>query len=236
MRWLIQASVLWLAVACEPGVGSDCDPNEARCLNESTELVCQDGKYIATPCRGPGGCAVLPTVGVACDITKNQPGDACATTEAGVASCVSDHRMIVCRNQKYAFEPCRGKNGCENSRGRALCDKSLAQLGDPCKSDGEKACDLRGRELLVCHNSKMASLYRCLGPRGCQSKGKLGCDMSVADKGDACAPEMEGAAACTPDQTGILACKGGKFVRDEDCKQGQSCTVEGAPKCEKTGP
>ncbi len=229
--WLA-GGCLWF-LGCEPGVGSSCDPDEARCLNPTTELVCQDGKYIATPCRGPGGCAVLPNVGVACDITKNKPGDDCAAGEEGVASCVSDHRMIVCREGKYAFEPCRGSDGCENSRGRARCDKSLAMPGDPCQQEGEKACEVRGQELLVCRGGKMSALYRCLGAEGCQAKGKLKCDMSVADKGDACDPEMEGAAACTPDKSAILVCKGGKFVKDEDCRDGKSCNPEGATRCEK---
>ncbi len=226
-------AVLVLVSACEPGVGSSCDPNEARCLNPSTQLVCQDGKYIATPCRGPGGCAVLPTVGVACDITKNKPGDQCSLGEEGVASCVSDHQMIVCRSGSYRFEPCRGSAGCENSRGRALCDKSMASVGDPCKEEGSKACAVGAQELLTCRAGKMEPLYRCLGPEGCQTSGKLSCDMSIADKGDPCDPEMEGAAACTPDKTSVVSCKQGKFVKDEDCGPGQLCNPSGSTRCEK---
>ena len=225
--------LLLIVSACEPGLGSSCEPDEARCLNASTQLVCQDGKYIATPCRGPGGCAVLPTMGVACDITKNKPGDQCAMAEEGVASCVSDHQMIVCRAGMYRFEPCRGSAGCENSRGRALCDKSLARAGDACKEEGSKACGVGAQELLTCHAGKMEPLYRCLGPEGCRAKGKLNCDMSIAEKGDPCDSQMEGAAACTPNKTSVVTCKGGKFVKDEDCGPGKLCNPSGSTRCEK---
>lgn len=231
--WAVLSALLLALPGCEPGVGSSCDQAEARCLNESTQLVCQEGKYVATPCRGPGGCALLPTVGVACDITRNKPGDVCAVGEEGVASCVNDHRMIVCRSGKYVFEPCRGADGCENSRGRARCDKSIALSGDPCKTDGEKACDTKRQELLECQGGKMTPLYRCLGENGCQVKGQLNCDLSVADKGDPCATQMEGAVACTPDRTGLVTCKGGKFVKDQDCAKDQVCQPGAATKCVK---
>lgn len=186
---------------------------------------------MATPCRGPGGCAVLPTVGVACDITRNKPGDLCAKGEEGVASCTSDHQMIVCRGGTYRFEPCRGKEGCENSRGRANCDKTLASVEDPCKEEGSKACEVKGQDLLVCKGGKMALLYRCLGPNGCQAVGQLNCDLSVADKGDPCDAKMEGASACTPDKTAILACRSGKFVKDQDCDKNQVCESSGSTRC-----
>ena len=236
MRWITgwwALGVLGTALGCEPGVGSSCDPNEARCLNDATQLVCQDGEYIATPCRGPGGCAVLPTVGTACDISKNKPGDVCATHEEGVASCTTDHQMIVCRSGKYAFEPCRGPAGCENSRRRANCDKTLADAGDPCKEEGSKACSVKGNELLACKGGQMQPLYHCLGEAGCQAPaaGKLNCDMSVADLGDACDPQMEGAAACTPDMSDIVSCKAGKFVKDKACGPKQVCQPGTSTEC-----
>lgn len=175
----------------------------------------------------------MPTVGVACDITKNKPGDRCAMGEEGVASCVSDHQMVVCRSGTYRFEPCRGSEGCENSRGRALCDKSMASVGEPCKEDGSKACAVGAQEVLTCQAGKMESLYRCLGPDGCQAKGKLNCDMSIADKGDPCDAQMEGAAACSPDKNSIVICKGGKFLEREECGSGKLCNPSGSTRCEK---
>jgi hypothetical protein len=227
--------VFLVSLACEPGVGSSCDADEARCLNGGTQLVCQDGEFIATPCRGPGGCVVLPTVGVACDITKNRPGDVCASHEEGVASCTTEHQMIVCRAGKYTFEACRGPAGCENSRRRANCDKTLASVGDPCKEEGSKACSVKGEDLLACKAGKMQPLYRCLGEAGCEASGKLNCDMSVAERGDPCDPQMEGAAACTPDKVGIVTCKSGRFVKDEDCGPKQVCAPGSSTACVKAG-
>ena len=222
----------WLFVAgCEPGIGSSCDADEATCLNANTQLVCEDQEYIATPCRGPGGCAVLPNLGVACDISKNKPSDSCAKSEEGAATCVSDHQMIVCRSGKYEYEPCRGADGCVNEHRRAMCDKSVAATGDPCKQSA-KACDAKGKAVLSCKDGKMSVLYGCLGPDGCQAKGKLDCDMSVAEQGDSCDPQMEGASACSVNKRSILACKGGKFVADEDCKDGEVCNPTGSISCE----
>ena len=221
----------FLSLGCEPGIGSNCDGDEATCLNATTQLVCQDGEYIATPCRGPGGCAVLPTVGVACDISKNKPSDSCAKSEEGAAMCVSDHQMIVCRGGKYVHEPCRGVDGCVNEHRRAMCDKSVAVAGDPCKGDA-KACDSKGKTVLSCKDGKMGLLYGCLGPDGCLAKGKLDCDMSVAEQGDSCDVQMEGASACSVNRRAILACKGGKFVADERCKDDEVCNPAGSIKCE----
>ncbi|HEY6728899.1 MAG TPA: hypothetical protein VI197_33040 [Polyangiaceae bacterium] len=225
--------LLGVGSGCEPGVGSSCDPTEARCLNGTTQLVCQDGEYIATPCRGPGGCAVLPTVGTACDISKNKPGDICATHEEGVASCTSDHQMIVCRSGKYGFEPCRGPAGCENSRRRANCDKTLASAGDPCKDEGSTACSVKGEDLLACKGGTMQPLYRCRGEAGCEAAGKLNCDMSMAEVDDPCDPQMEGAAACTPDKREIVSCKSGKFVEDEACGPNMLCEPGASTQCVK---
>lgn len=226
-------AVFAVGFGCEPGVGSSCDPEEARCLNGSTQLVCQDGEYIATPCRGPGGCAVLPTVGVACDITKNKAGDICATHEEGAASCTTEHQMVVCRGGKYAFEPCRGPAGCENSRRRANCDKTLASVGDPCKDEGGKACSAQGEDLLACKGGTMQPLYHCRGAAGCEAAGKLNCDLSLAEVGDPCDPQMEGAAACTPDKREIVTCKAGSFIKDQACGPKMVCEPGSSTQCVK---
>lgn len=229
-KWILLGALLF-APGCEAGVGSSCDGDEASCLNANTQLICEDGKYIATPCRGPGGCAALPNVGVACDISKNKPSDACAKSEEGAAMCVSDHQMIVCRAGKYAHEPCRGADGCVNEQRRAMCDKSVAVAGDPCQGSA-KACDAKGKTVLSCNGGKMSLLYGCLGPDGCQAKGKLDCDMSVAEQGDSCDKQMEGASACSVNRRTILSCKGGKFVADEHCKDSEVCNPSGSIKCE----
>jgi hypothetical protein len=57
--------------------------------------------------------------------------------------------------------------------------------------------------------------------------------MSVADKGDPCDEQMQGASACTPNKASIVMCGDGEFIKDQDCKKGEECNPGGATRCEK---
>lgn len=225
--------VLGLA-SCKPGPGSSCDKGEARCVDRTSQLVCQNGHYIQAPCRGPRGCGLTPS-GISCDISANQPGDVCSTDEEGASACVDAKTKIVCAGGKFVAGSCRGPKGCETQEGRPLCDMSIAEPGDVCKdSDKTKACSVDGKQYLVCTGAKMTMEFQCLGPNGCKSEGgKLSCDMTYARDKDPCTKEMEGKHACNLDKSSIVTCKGGKFVIDEECKGGTSCNAEGTIRCEK---
>ncbi|HEX5101808.1 MAG TPA: hypothetical protein VFV94_20000, partial [Polyangiaceae bacterium] len=41
---------------CKPSAGSRCDKGDSRCVDATHALVCQDGRYIETPCLGRKGC------------------------------------------------------------------------------------------------------------------------------------------------------------------------------------
>jgi hypothetical protein len=212
--------------ACKPAVGSSCATDEARCLDKSSQLSCDNGRFIQTPCRGPAGCSTSDR-GVRCDISGNRPGDACSRVDEGAASCVGQ-RMIVCRGGQYVFAECRGAKGCSNEAGRAVCDTSLALRGDACNKPGAKACSKDGKEVLSCQAGEMSFLYFCRGEVGCNAAGgKLNCDMSVADPGDACDRSMEGKNACSGDGSRILVCREHRFTDDEKCKPGTRCSTEG---------
>ena len=216
-----------MGAGCKKRVGSSCEKGEARCVDRTTELVCEDGKFVETTCRGPGGC-VENRESVTCDIAGNQPDSPCSKVEEGVASCVEEHRMIACRGGRYRSVPCRGPKGCANEEGKALCDTSIAVPTDPCKDDGLKACSQEGKDVLVCQTGEMQALYRCRGPAGCESKnGKLECDMSVVGLDDPCDKGMEGKNACSLDGKSIAVCRGGKFAVDEKCKAGTRCLTKG---------
>jgi hypothetical protein len=223
-----------LALACKPGPGSSCEKGEARCLDAQRQIVCQDGVYIETPCRGPHGCA-QDVAGTSCDISKNRPGDPCSLDEEGSAACSDNKTMIACRTGKYVAVTCGGPNGCERQGNRSLCDRSVAPLGDDCDSDGIKACSRDSTQVLSCRDGKMATLLECRGPRGCVSVGgKLDCDISLAAEDDPCEPKLEGHIACTPEREAMVRCHGGRFVLEEKCKKGRSCLTEGtASRCEK---
>ena len=85
---------------CKPGVGSRCDKGEARCVDTTRALVCQDGRYIETPCRGEAGCR-LEVDRTACDIHRDRPGDACSTDEEGAGVCINDKSLLACHKGKY---------------------------------------------------------------------------------------------------------------------------------------
>ena len=229
-------AALWLA-SCKPSAGSSCDKGEARCLDAKRELICQAGRFIESPCSGPGGCR-LTAKGTSCDFSGNKPGDPCSTDDEGAATCANKDGMLACHGGRYAIVPCRGARGCANAESRALCDTSIAEPGDACREENLKACTADGTQVLICKQHTMQRFYQCRGAGGCVSTGgKLSCDTSVAKLGDACDKKLEGQAfSCSPDGREILACKGGAFALDETCKTGLKCRLLGAStKCEKPG-
>jgi len=233
LQLLLAATAIFLG-ACKPEPGSSCDKGEARCIDKQSQLVCQSGKYIAAPCKGPRGCGITPD-GISCDISANQPGDVCSTDEEGASSCIDAKTKIVCTGGKFEAILCRGPRGCEAQAGRPLCDNSIAQPDDVCKdSEKTKACSVDGRQYLACSGGKMTMQFQCLGPGGCKSTGgQLSCDMSYARDKDPCRAEMEGKHACNLDHSSIVICKAGRFVIDEECKDGSRCQAEGSIRCEK---
>jgi hypothetical protein len=224
-----------LLTHCKPGVGSSCEKGESRCIDGKRALVCQDGKYIETLCRGKNGCRLEPA-GTACDIHENRDGDLCSTDEEGAAACVDPKTLVACRKGAYVRVPCRGPGGCAEEGGNARCDTSVAEAGESCAEEGKKACSLDGKRVLACSAGKMASKYECRGEKGCVShSGKLDCDFSIAALGDACDQKLEGHFACDAEKKHIVRCAGGKFVADEACKKGTTCqSGGGSTKCEKS--
>jgi len=235
VRTILSLSVwLWAGLACTPSAGSSCEKGEARCLDGTRQLACQNDKFIETPCRGPGGCA-LGERGTSCDFSKNQAGDPCSSDDEGAALCAGREQMIACRGGKYQLVPCRGPKGCVDESGFALCDQSVAELGDVCKDESKKACAADGKSVLICSSARMDRLFWCRGERGCSSAGgKLDCDMSRARADDPCDKTMEGSISCSEDGSSTLLCKSESFVHDATCKPKSRCISQGTSTgCEK---
>ena len=118
---------------------------------------------------------------------------------------------------------------------RANCDQSIADVGEPCKKPGAKACSLDQTQVLACTEGRMAPLYLCRGEGKCNSAGgKLSCDQTVAKLGDSCDRGLSGHIACSQDKKALLACKDERFVASEKCKPGTRCTVSGqSTNCDK---
>lgn len=221
--WLRAALLASLFAACRPSVGGHCEKGEARCLDAARALACEHGVFIEVPCRGPKGCTASDNA-VSCDINRSKEGDRCSLDEEGSASCAGPGSLVACHGGHFVESPCRGPKGCALEGDRAVCDTTLAVLGESCREEGKKACASDKSAVLACKSLRMASLYSCRGPRGCTlAAGKLDCDMSVASEADVCDPRMEGHTACSLDGASTLVCKAGSFVHDETCKPKTRC-------------
>jgi hypothetical protein len=234
LRFALLVAVSLSAFGCRPRVGSSCEKGEARCVDGQSALVCQDGKFIETPCRGKNGCR-LEAEQTACDVHGNRAGDACSTDEEGSAVCLDASTLLSCHKGAYVSSPCRGKNGCVEENGRSACDATIAEPGESCVLEGKKACSVDGKRVLACVGGKLENNYECRGARGCSVvMGKLDCDISIARLGDACDKTSEGTFACSEDLKAITRCAGGRFVADETCKRGTKCLAEpGSTRCAK---
>ena len=218
---------LLLALSCKPGPGSSCDLGEARCLDGRRELVCDDGKLVETPCKGKAGCSTIQEA-TSCDISGNQPGDACAKADEGVAVCTEGGAMLACHARVFEAVPCRGPKGCELVAGQAHCDQSIAEAGDGCKKPNAKACSVDKSRVLSCREGRMQELYSCRGELRCSAEGaKLACDQTVARLGDRCDKALSGHVACSEDRKALVTCADERFVASEKCKAGTSCVVSG---------
>jgi hypothetical protein len=223
-----------LLAACKASPGSSCGPTEARCLDDRRALVCDDGKFIETPCRGKGGCSTKDQK-TSCDISANQPGDPCSSADQGVAVCSSASAMLACHARRFENVLCRGPNGCEMVGEQPHCDQSIAEAGEACAKDGAKACSIDKTRVLACSGGRLSELYLCRGEAQCSaSAGKVSCDQTVARLGDRCDPALSGHIACSEDKKALLACKDARFALSEKCKRGTRCNVSGqTTSCER---
>jgi hypothetical protein len=233
LRRLIPLSLLGF-LACKPSPGSSCDAHEARCLDAKRAIVCDEGKFVETPCKGKAGCSTAPD-GTSCDFSGNQPGDVCSKDNEGVAVCADEHRMLSCHGREYESVPCLGPRGCEMVGAQANCDQSVAEAGESCKKGKAKACSADKSQVLSCQSGHMAAQYFCRGEQGCSSGGgKLACDQTIAKLGDVCDKTLSGSTACSDDKKSLLTCQSERFAASEKCKPGTTCTVSGqSTKCEK---
>jgi hypothetical protein len=224
-RVLVVVSCL---AACRPRAGDACQGSEARCLDDRTALVCQDGKALATPCKGPAGCK-LESGAMVCDSSGNAEGDPCPRDAEGEGRCTVDGKAVArCKSGAYAIITCGGPSGCTTDAGKALCDRSIAAEGDACGPELAAAtpCDAGGNAVLGCRDGKLVRATPCLGPMGCAlADGGIVCDERVGVAGAAGC--REGARACSEDGKSLLTCKAGKLEPDASCEVG--CVVHDDP-------
>jgi hypothetical protein len=221
-----------------PKVGDVCTPDDrilsVTCEDPSNGLVCQDGKLISVPCRGPKGCnGTGPSA--ACDDDLGTEGEACImpgqgwTRGTNVACSMEQKAWLECASGKWKLvSSCKGPMGCAVKGSTLHCDDDYADIGDRCRTVADEvnvACTLDKTSLLVCRYDTFVLASPCKGPKGCSSDSdKLHCDASIGAEGDACMDV--GTSACTTDAKQTLRCSSlYKWVKDKDCKTG--CAVNG---------
>jgi hypothetical protein len=198
-------------VNCDNGiaaVGDGCNtPDDAACSPDSKNaLLCKHNVFtVAETCKGPGGCKVSGDT-ITCDNDVSDPGDPCRA--AGDYACTSNRGMVLrCdANKMTALNTCRGPKACAivphpaENKVEFVCDDSLAMPGDACDTNGEEACSMDKKSILVCAANKFGSPKPCGGPAGCtydDALDRYGCDQgALGDAGasDATAPDAGKAA------------------------------------------
>lgn len=218
-------SVVWIVVVLAAAVsacckdakpGDACGIGKAACLDRTTELVCQDGKFVTSICRGPKGCY---TEGdrQRCDISGNADGDPCPLVSEGDAQCAVDKkRMVVCHKGAYAIHNCRGPKACDESGAKVECDKSIQMESDKCSTDDTYTCSMDNKRSLVCRGGKYVLDEHCRGPAGCNSSGeKVKCDRGMQNFNEPCHKQDD--YECALDARTMLVCKNNKWAVEKKC-------------------
>ena len=179
-------------IACDDTIaqekdGCDEDGEVACSTDKKAALECHGGVFtVGETCKGPHGCEVNGDK-IRCDNDIADPNDPCHFI--GDYGCSSDKVFVLkCVDHKMQkLNSCRGTKGCKvvelpQNKLEFVCDDSVAQLDDPCDEDGEHACTMDKKALLVCKAQKFAQHKPCGGAKGCSfdEKGeKFECDTSA---------------------------------------------------------
>ena len=230
---LVAASIVTLSACGKPKAGGKCTAGTMACNDAKTGLFCgSDGTYQTMSCGGAQGCAAKDK-NVTCDQSIAAAGDGC--TASGFACAADMKNALACMNGKFALaETCKGPNACKVATGDIFCDNDIADVGDPCRDDGDYACTGDHLAALQCKGKKMITVNSCRGPKSCAivhpkpKETDIDCDMSVAVENDPCVfPDNE---ACTSDKKTMLTCKGGKYSSPTPCPGANGCTVKATAK------
>jgi len=155
------------------------------------------------------------------------PGGKCA--QHGKATCENPWGALYCFDGVLERVTCRGPQGCVPDGDGVLCDDAIAAERDLCMlaSVGNHACAPDGREAVVCEAKGYVAWRACRGPKGCAvSTGRVECDQTRADDGDACG--TEGTFACGAQAPGMSRCDGVKFTRVSGCRGPKGCSRDTA--------
>ncbi len=202
--------------------GDPCTGHVAVCRGPEVALVCHEGKYFETPCRGPQSCRV-EAGNIVCDTSLDDERDKCPPEWEDTGTCRGIDTFVSCRNGRYQVLDCRGPKGCASKDDKVACDISVAVAGDLCNHEGQSACADDKTTMLTCENGKMAMPRPCRGPLGCHSPdaAHVACD-EAAIEGDPCTGDV---GACSLDGRAMMRCKDGKYTLLHICRGAEGCRV-----------
>jgi hypothetical protein len=174
---LVALLVVVAAQGCKPKLGDSCSNNgDAKCMDPSSALLCQNKKWTRLECRGAKGCLLSGAI-VECDASAAEERDFC--DREGNFSCSTDKKtQLKCEKNAWKVDmKCQGPKGCNASATLVECDDSIAAVGDPCPRDEHHTCALDKTAVLVCKGNKFAVSTPCSKGPTCKVDGStVGCD------------------------------------------------------------
>ncbi len=160
---------------------------------------------------------------------KAHPGDSC---DGPATKCYSPTQNLSCQGGHYMLETCKGPKKCSVENGKAVCDNTHADIGDPCVAINSLVCSSDGKSELRCVNHKYALVNHC-GGGGCSMSdtGDAYCSWPYGIAGEPCKDK----GACSQDAKTELACVGGKLVAKNPCRGDEKCVgLSSGPNCDRS--
>lgn len=156
--------------------------NYSCSTDHASELVCKDGKFVASrPCKGHEACTVTGDI-IRCDDSLADVGDPCVVEPGdGNLACSTDKKIeLSCDAKSKTFQPsnsCRGPKGCSITSDLLHCDGSFAREGDVCRPVDNHACAEDTKTSLKCSAQGKWQHNRDCKRDGCKVKGsEIVCD------------------------------------------------------------
>ena len=227
---IFAVSLLVILSQCKglkPTPGAPCmiGNNKFNCTDPLTALLCQNGKWVTMPCRGPKGCSGSGTF-QRCDDDLAQAGDACMMEASGdnIACSLDKVSELTCVAGVWKLtRTCKGPKKCTLIGTTFNCDDSMGDVNDPCvveSGENNYGCSTDKKIEVVCDaaSSKFLLSQACRGPNGCHIEGTgVFCDRSMARAGEKCRPVDNH--SCSEDATQELKCSPQfTWIKQRDCK------------------
>ncbi len=190
-----------LAGCDAPREGQACQGARLHCASAGALLECAGGRWVASPCEGPAGCAETSS-GVQCDTSVVTLGGRCAAASEGARRCAGPAPVVAeCRTGAWLnVERCRGDCALDGgsaaclpppSCGPATCLGCCAKgvcVGAP-SNQSPGSCGTGGQACQVC------GLHEACGPDGgCVATAPADCGFSTCNTccaGNVCMAQSE---------------------------------------------